>query len=517
MLSNCNHKTLGLYYLWFALIFGIFGTACSIIIRLELYSSGLRTIAPENQNFYNLSFTLHGLLMIFFNVQPGLFGGFGNYFVPVLNAAPEVAFPRINSISLLLMPISYGCLLLSTASEFGGGPGWTLYPPLSTSLMSLSPLAVDVIVVGLALSGLSSFLSSINFLTTIFHLRSKGFTLGIIPFNSWAIILTSIMLISTLPVLSGALFMLVSDLHFNTLFYDPAFAGDPVFYQHLFWFFGHPEVYILIIPGFAIISQIISTSYNKVIFGNQSMILAMGCISVLGSIVWAHHMMTVGLEADTRAYFTAVTILISLPTGTKVFNWISTYMGSMFGLSMSSSLFALCFVFTFTLGGTTGVVLGNAAVDIALHDTYYVIAHFHFVLSLGAILALLAGICSFQDTFLGRALSLNSIVMLFCLVFITGILMTFIPMHFLGFSVMPRRIPDYPDNLNGWNYICSLGSGMVVFGTALLQRAKTNSETNARLRWVDMEVPIESKDSSSRNSITCYPRRTFLPFQWVFM
>lgn len=468
ILTNCNHKTLGLYYLWFSLIFGIFGTVCSILIRLELYSSGLRTIAPENQNFYNLTFTLHGLMMIFFNVQPGLFGGFGNYFVPVLNAAPEVAFPRINSISLLLLPVAYGCVILSTAAEFGSGPGWTMYPPLSTSLMSLSPLAVDVIVIGLFISGLSSFLSSINFITTICHLRSKGFTLGIIPFNSWAIIFTSIMLIATLPVLSGALFMLVSDIHFNTLFYDPVFSGDPVFYQHLFWFFGHPEVYILIIPGFAIISQVISTTYNKIIFGNQSMILAMGCISVLGGLVWAHHMMTVGLEADTRAYFTAVTILISLPTGTKVFNWISTYMGSMFGLSMSSSLFALCFIFTFTLGGTTGVVLGNAAVDVALHDTYYVIAHFHFVLSLGAIISILSGLCFFQETFLGCTIVQNSVAMLFCLLFITGVLLTFIPMHFLGFSVMPRRIPDYPDNLNTWNYLCSLGSGMCVVGTVLL-------------------------------------------------
>lgn len=468
ILSNCNHKTLGLYYLWFALIFGIFGTLCSLIIRLELYSSGLRIIAPENQNFYNLTITLHGLLMIFFNVQPALFGGFGNYFVPVLNAAPEVAFPRLNSISLLLLPISYGCIILSTAAEFGGGPGWTLYPPLSTSLMSINPIAIDVIIIGLALSGISSLLSSINFLTTIFQLRSKGFTLGIMPFNSWAIIFTSIMLISTLPILSGAFFMLISDLHFNTIFFDPVFSGDPVFYQHLFWFFGHPEVYVLIIPAFAIISQVISTSYNKIIFGNHSMILAMGCISILGTIVWAHHMMTVGLEADTRAYFTAVTILISLPTGTKVFNWISTYMGSMFGVSMSSSLFALCFIFTFTLGGTTGVILGNAAVDVALHDTYYVVAHFHFVLSLGAIIAIFAGICHFQDTFLGCSIINNSVIMLYCLLFTTGILITFIPMHFLGFCVMPRRIPDYPDNLNTWNYLCSLGSGICVIGTVLL-------------------------------------------------
>nr|WPW46593.1 cytochrome c oxidase subunit 1 [Coccidia sp. AB-2023a] len=467
-LSSCNHKILGLYYIWLAFLFSISGSLASVVLRLELYTSGLRIIAPENQNFYNLTFTLHGLIMIFFVVMPGLYGGFGNYFIPIYNGAPEVAFPRINSISLLLLPISFGCVILSTTAEFGGGAGWTLYPPLSTSLMSLSPLSIDVIVLGLAISGISSFLSSLNFLTTIFHIRAKGFALGSLVFNTWGIVFTAIMLVLTLPVLTGGLVMLITDLHLNTQFYDPVFSGDPVLYQHLFWFFGHPEVYVLIIPGFAIVSQVISTNFSKLIFGNVSMILAMGCISTLGSVVWAHHMVTVGLEVDTRAYFTAVTVLISLPTGTKIFNWLSTYMGSNNKINLSSSLLALSFVALFTFGGTTGVVLGNGAVDVSLHDTYYVVAHFHYVLSLGAILALVTGFIFFQEAFFGGQVALNSILILWVLVFVAGVNIVFMPLHILGFNVMPRRIPDYPDSLNYLNSISSIGSLITVLSLIIL-------------------------------------------------
>jgi cytochrome c oxidase subunit 1 len=464
ILCNSNHKRLGLYYLSLALLFGISGTLCSLILRCELYSSGNRIILPENQNFYNLSFTLHGILMIFFLVMPSLYGGFGNYFIPLLIAAPEVGFPRINSFSLLLMAVSYGCIILSTTSEFGGATGWTLYPPLSTSLMSLSPVAVDVIIIGLAVSGIASFLSSINFLATIFLMRSLGVSLGILPLSCFSILITAGMLIFTLPILSGGLVMLLSDLHFNTIFFASAFSGDPVFYQHLFWFFGHPEVYILILPAFGICSQGISLSSQNIIFGNQSMVLAMGCISILGSVVWGHHIYTVGLEADTRAYFTAITIIISLPTGTKVFNWASTIMGCTLQLSMSSSLLSFIFLLFFSLGGTTGVILGNAAVDVALHDTYYVVAHFHLVLSLGAIIALFFGIFSFKETLFGsysliaHPTSVNPKYHFFLTIF--GINLTFIPIHFLGFHVMPRRIPDFPDFFISWNVISSLGSGL---------------------------------------------------------
>merc|ERR1711887_253530 len=306
LVKNCNHKRLGMYYLLSALIFGISATSFSVLVRIELYSSGNRILSPENQNFYNVSITLHGLLMIFFLLMPGLFGGFGNYFVPIFLGSHEVVYPRVNNLSILIIPVSYIMVFYSVLSEFGGGGGWTLYPPLSTSLMSLSPSSTGYILYGLLMSGISSCLTSINFLTTIINMRSYSMTLNTMPLLPWAIFITGVMLILTLPVLSGALIMLLADLHYNTVFFDPVFGGDPVLYQHLFWFFGHPEVYVLIIPAFGIISIVISGIAQKIIFGNQSMILAMSCISVLG----------------------------------------------------------------------------NAAVDIALHDTYYVVAHFHFVLSL---------------------------------------------------------------------------------------------------------------------------------------
>merc|ERR1739846_254500 len=382
LLKNCNHKRLGIYYLLSAFIFGISGTLVSVLMRIELYSSGNRIISPENQNFYNVSVTLHGLLMIFFLVMPGLFGGFGNYFVPIFQGSPEVVYPRANNFSILILSLSYLFLILSLISDFGGGTGWTLYPPLSTSFMSLSPSSTGNLLIGLLMSGISSCLTSVNFFVTILNLRSYSLTLKTMPLFSWALLITAAMLLLTLPVLSGGLAMLLADLHSNTLFFDSVFGGDPVLYQHLFWFFGHPEVYILIIPAFGIISIIISGVSQKIIFGNQSMIFAMSCISLLGSVVWGHHM------------YSGVTILISLPTGTKIFNWLSTYLGNppLLQLRTSSSLFALLFLLMFTVGGSTGVILGNAAVDLALHDTYYVVAHFHFVLSLGAVIAIFSGI-----------------------------------------------------------------------------------------------------------------------------
>lgn len=453
-----------------SLLFGVSGTLCSMIIRLELYSSGNRIIPPENQNFYNLTFTLHGLLMIFFLVMPGLYGGFGNYFVPIFLGAPEVGFPRLNSFSFLLLPVAYGFILVSTASEFPGGAGWTLYPPLSTS--SLSPVAVDLIIDALLVVGVSSFFSSLNFFASIGNMRLPGLSLGVLPLFPWAILITAVLLILTLPVLTGALGILLADLHFNTIYFDPGFGGDPVLYQHFFWFFGHPEVYILIIPAFGTISQVISSLSQKIIFGSQSMVLAMGCISVLGSLVWGHHMYTLGLEADTRAYFTAVTMMISLPTGTKVFNWLCTVLGNLLLIS-SSAMFAIVFLVMFTLGGSTGVILGNAAVDVALHDTYYVVAHFHFVLSLGAIIALFLGVLFFQFTIFASysfipGIGRNARFHFFCCSF--GINLTFTPMHLLGFNIQPRRIPDFPDNFNSWNILSSIGSGLTLITLFVTQR-----------------------------------------------
>merc|ERR1711907_841219 len=445
-------------------------------MRIELYSSGNGIISPENQNFYNVSITLHGLLMIFFLVMPGLFGGFGNYFAPIFQGSPEVVYPRVNNFSILILFLSYLFIIFSLISEFGGGTGWTLYPPLTTSFMSLSPSSIAFMVFGLLMSGISSCLTSLNFFVTILNLRSYCLTLKTMPLFPWALLITAAMLLLTLPVLSGALLMVLADLHSNTLFFDPVFGGDPVLYQHLFWFFGHPEVYILIIPAFGIISIVISGIAQKIIFGNQSMILAMSCISILGSVVWGHHMYTVGLESDTRAYFTAVTMLISLPTGTKIFNWLCTYLGNppLLQIRTSSALFGLIFLLMFTIGGSTGVILGNAAVDIALHDTYYVVAHFHFVLSLGAVIGLLSGVMFFQEKILGSnnflpsSSSYNSIYHLVCTFF--GILLTFTPMHFLGFNVMPRRIPDFPDYFNSWNYLSSIGSGITLISFGMQKK-----------------------------------------------
>merc|ERR1712060_115720 len=472
LVKNCNHKRLGIYYLLSAFIFGISGTLVSVLMRIELYSSGNRIISPETQNFYNVSITLHGLLMIFFLVMPGLFGGFGNYFVVIFQGSPEVVYPRVNNFSILILFLSYLLLIISIISEFGGGTGWTLYPPLSTSFMSLSPSSTGNLIFGLLISGISSCLTSLNFWVTILNLRSYCLTLKTMPLFPWALLITAAMLLLTLPVLSGALLMVLADLHSNTLFFDPVFGGDPVLYQHLFWFFGHPEVYILIIPAFGVISITISGVSQKIIFGNQSMIFAMSCISLLGSVVWGHHMYTVGLETDTRAYFTGVTILISLPTGTKIFNWLSTYLGNppLLHLKTSSALFALLFLLMFTIGGSTGVILGNAAVDLALH-TYYVVAHFHFVLSLGAVIAIFSGVIFNGEKILGSknllpsSSSCNSLYHL--VLTLVGILLTFSPMHFLGFNVMPRRIPDFPDSFHSWNFLSSIGSGITLLSFAI--------------------------------------------------
>merc|ERR1712100_239230 len=385
-------------------------------------------------------------------------------------------YPRVNNFSILILLLSYLLLILSLISEFGGGTGWTLYPPLSTSFMSLSPSSTAFMVFGLLMSGISSCLTSLNFWVTILNLRSYCLTLKTLPLFPWALFITAAMLLLVLPVLTGALLMVLADLHSNTLFFDPVFGGDPVLYQHLFWFFGHPEVYILIIPAFGIISIIISGVAQKIIFGNQSMIFDLSCISLLGSVVWGHHMYTVGLESDTRAYFTGVTILISLPTGTKIFNWLSTYLGnpSLLQLKTSSAFFGLLFLLMFTIGGSTGIILGNAAVDLELHDTYYVVAHFHFILSLGAVIAIFSGIIFNGEKILGKNLlaSPSSTLSLYHLVLtLIGVLLTFSPMHFLGFNVMPRRIPDFPDSFHSWNFLSSIGSGITFLSFAMFARA----------------------------------------------
>merc|ERR1712048_880182 len=389
---------------------------------------------------------------------------------------PEVVYPRVNNFSILILFLSYLLALLSLISEFGGGTGWTLYPPLSTSFMSLSPSSTAFMVFGLLMSGISSSLTSLNFWVTILNLRSYCLTLKTMPLFPWALLITAAMLLLTLPVLSGALLMVLADLHSNTLFFDPVFGGDPVLYQHLFWFVGHPEVYILIIPAFGVISIVISSIAQKIIFGNQSMIFAMSCISLLGSVVWGHHMYTVGLETDTRAYFTGVTILMSLPTGTKIFNWLSSYLGNppLLHLRTASAFFALLFLLMFTSGGSTGVFLGNAAVDLGLHDTYYVVAHFHFVLSLGAVITIFSSLIFLGEKIVASQNCLPSpsstLSLYHSVLTLVGILLTFSPMHFLGFNVMPRRIPDFPDSFHSWNFLSSIGSGITLLSFAMLKK-----------------------------------------------
>jgi cytochrome c oxidase subunit 1 len=410
--------------------------------------------------------------MIFFVVMPILYGGLGNYLIPIYILAPEVSFPRINSLSLLILPISYSYLLISLCTEFGAGTGWTFYPPLSTSLMSLSTVGLDLLILGLLFSGMSSFFTSLNFFVTIINMRGYGYTNYFLTLYSCANLITAILLLFTLPILTAAFFMIFSDLHFNTIFFDATFYGDPVLYQHLFWFFGHPEVYILIIPAFGILSHAISTTLCKILFALSSMILAMASISFLGTIVWSHHLYTVGLEVDTRAYFSSVTMLISLPTGTKIFNWLTTSYFNHIFLSFTHLFYSFLFLLMFTIGGVTGILLANASIDISLHDTYYVVAHFHYVLSLGAVIGIFIGLLFYSTILLGYNSYLhmiNSLFLYYHFIFTSlGINITFTPLHFLGFHSMPRRIPEYPDLIKNWNFLSSCGSSLTLLGFIFL-------------------------------------------------
>merc|ERR1712138_358572 len=394
--------------------------------------------------------------------MPVLYGGLANYFLPIYILAPEVSLPRINCLSLLI----------SLCTEFGAATGWTFYPPLSTSLMNLSAVGVDLLIMGLLLSGISSFMTSLNFFCTVINMRGYGLTSYSLSLYTFAILITAILLLLSLPVLTGALFMIFSDLHFNTIFFDASFYGDPILYQHLFWFFGHPEVYILIIPAFGVISQTISTSINSLLFALQSKILAITCISFLGTIVWSHHLYTINLEMDTKAYFSTITMLISLPTGTKIFNWLTTFYFNNINLTFTHNYYSFIFLLMFTIGGLTGILLANASIDISLHDTYYVVAHFHYVLSLGAVIATFSGIILYSTILLGYNTFLhmiNSTLLYYNFYFtILGINITFTPLHFLGFNSMPRRIPDYPDLIMNWNFLSSCGSSLTLLGFIFL-------------------------------------------------